>query len=160
MKKLFVGLLLLLLSPLLVPLFAVAVVFALCVSFYSWLWLIWFCWTHADRVYLICSRRRGWDAFLKNNAIPSLPSHITAVWLESPNRLANVVRAARLGGACLSKPFLILVTPFSIKSSPLNHRLLHLKPFGKRSAPVRADARQVIDDALSDFSQWYRSEVT
>jgi len=156
LKKIFVVLIVLLLSPLLAALFVLAAFFAICVSFYKWVWLVWFCWTHADRVYLICSRRRGWEAFLTNNAIPSLPSHIKAIWLESPNQLANIVRAARLGGAFSSKPFLILVTPFGIKSSPLNRRWLHLKPFGKRSIRVRDDARHVIDEALLDFSQRYR----
>lgn len=158
MKKLIVVLVLILLSPLLVLLFAAAMLISVCIACYSWMWLVWFCWRHADRIYLICSRRRGWAEFLANNVIPALPDHVTPVWIESPKRLAHVIRAMRLSRSALSKPFLILITPFGIKSTPLNERLYHLKRFGKGAATVRADVRRVVDLALDDFSRWSRTD--
>jgi hypothetical protein len=159
MKKLAVILLFLVLLPLLVPLVAAGIVIALGWSLCTWLWLVWFCWTNADRVFLICSRRRGWEPFLRNNVIPALPDHVAAVWLEAPQQWTRVVRAIRASNTRLSKPFMVLVTPFGIKTTPLNERLVHLKRFGKRSSEIRADARAVIDAALDNFLQWERPGV-
>jgi hypothetical protein len=159
MKKTVIIFLLILFSPLAIALFAIGTVVALGVSFYDWLWLICFCWRHADRVYFICSRRRGWEPFLKNNAIPVLPAHVSAVWFESPEPLTNVIRATRKSNLMLSKPFLILVTPFGMKPAPLNQRLLHLKHHGKASDVVRGEAHAIVNTVLADFSKCCQPEV-
>jgi hypothetical protein len=159
MKKLAVILLLLVLLPLLVPLVALGIVIALGWALCVWLWLVWFCWTNADRVFLICSSRRDWEPFLKNNVIPALPDHVSAVWLEAPQQCVNVVRAVRASQVRQSIPFMILVTPFGIKSTPLNGPLQHLKHLGKQSSEVGSDARAIIDAALDDFLQWERRGI-
>lgn len=139
----------LLLSPLLVPLVAFLVVFSLVVSAYSWLWLLCFCWTHVDEVYLVCSRKRGWEPFLRNNLVPVIPDSLLPIWLESPESRANVVRAGRLSNVFLAKPFLIRVTRFRLLSLPLNSQLAELKCLGAISETARHDARKILNAALA-----------
>lgn len=147
----------LLLSPLLVPLVAFLVVFSLVVfslgvSAYSWLWLLCFCWTHVDEVYLVCSRKRGWEPFLRNNLVPVLPDSLLLIWLESPESRANVVRAGRLSNVFLAKPFLIRVTRFRLLSLPLNSQLAELKCLGAISETARRDARKILNAALAELA--------
>lgn len=150
-RKLAVIALLILSSPLLIPLAALFLVIATCVSVYGWLWLRYFCWTHSDRVYLICSRRRGWEPLLRNNVVPVLPNHVSSVWLETPGALRDVVHAGRLSGVLLPKPFLIRVTRFRLLSVPLNSKLVGLKSLGAVSNSVRQDAQKIVETALADL---------
>lgn len=151
MRKLAMIAVLLLLSPLLVPLAALFIVVALCVSVNSWLWLMYFCWVHVDQVYLICSRKRGWEPFLRNNVVPVLPGKLLPIWLESPAPFANVVRAGRIANVFLAKPFLIRVTRFRLLSMPLNSQLADLKCLGAVSEVARRDARKILDAAVAEL---------
>lgn len=150
-RKLATIVLLVLLSPLLVPLAAILIVIALCVSVYSWFWVACFCWTHVGQVYLICSRKRGWEPFLQNNVTPVLPTEILPIWLESPAPFANVVRAGRLANVFLAKPFLIRVTRFRLLSAPLNSQLADLKCFGAVSELARRDVREILNATLIEL---------
>ena len=151
-KRILLLSLLLLLAPLLIPAFAILLLYALCLAIYQWLWMCWFCWKYADRVFLICSRRRGWEAFLKNNAAPALPPRVTAVWLEAPGQWQRVTRALELSGRGISKPYLVLVTPRGLKFVPLNQRLQSLKRLGQVSAKAREAAGLAIEKALEEFA--------
>lgn len=139
---------LLFLSPVLVPLAALFVVFALCVSVYHWLWLLYFCWTHVGREYLICSRRRGWEPFLQNNLVPILPEQISTVWIEAAKPTADVLHAGRIANVFFAKPFLIRVTRFRLLSVSLNPLLANPKCHGAVSESVRVEARRVVETAL------------
>lgn len=158
-RNLAVTALLVLLSPLLLPLAALFVLVAICVSVYSWFWLLLFCWMHSGRVYLICSRRRGWEPLLKNNVIPILPDCVSPVWLEAPGAMRNVVHAGRLAHVFLSKPFLVRVARFGLHSTPLNSQLAHLKPRGAVSESAQREAQNIVASALAEFPDPLRRVV-
>ena len=130
-----------LLLPLLIPIMLAA-------AYGDWQFQRTFRREHAGRVFLVCSRRRGWQACLENNILPALPPSVTAVWLETPGGLQDVIRAARLRPRFVSVPYLLLVSKSEITVRALNERLLHLKRPGRRSVTAQAEAQQIIAGVL------------
>ncbi len=154
-KKLLVAILLILLSPLLLPLFVVLSVVGIAMGVCHWLWMLWYCITHLGELYLICSRRRGWQAFLENNLIPVLPSKVKVIWIEMPNEKRRFIQAIAAGRSAYSVPILALVTLGGIKFASLNRLLINKKHLGRSSQGTRDSVRPIIESAVRDITAQY-----
>jgi hypothetical protein len=100
-------------------------------------------------VYLICTSKRSWHDFLRNNVIPILPNNIRVVWHKSePGYKQTDIFAclSRAGLADISKPFMVLVTPHALLHRSLNVPLQSLKACSKRSSDIRQKCATIIKD--------------
>ena len=101
----------------------------------------------AGYVYLICTSRRNWHDFLKNNVIPTLPDNFRLVWRKSgrggeyPNLVAHLARSRVFG---VSKPYMVVVTRRALLHQSLNGPLQQLKPHAKRSDDVSKACADII----------------
>ena len=111
----------------------------------------WFCYRNAGRVYLVCSRRHGWDALLRNNLIPVVPDDVTVIRAESSQGHETVLRLARRNTNQISTPYLALVTRKGVRSRSLNHRLQGIKNRGKRSTDAQQQIAIVLSKALAEL---------
>ena len=152
---LLVAAVLILLSPLLLPLFIVVALLAILVACYHWLRFLVFCLSHLDDVYLVCSRRRGWEPFLANNLIPVLPPYVKAIWIESTSTHKDLLRALRPRRCVTAIPFLALVTPTGIQCKSLNRLLVEYKQHGKPSNAMQDALRPFVEKTLQELSQQY-----
>jgi len=155
MAKLLIAILLILFSPLLLPLFIVVAILACIVGCCHWLGFLVFCFTHLDSLYLVCSRRRGWEPFLVNNLIPVLPVQVKAIWIESPGTQKHLLRALRRQRSVTSVPFLALVTPMGLQCKSLNRPLVEKKQQGKASRMTQDVLLPFIEKAVQEFLLHY-----
>ena len=101
----------------------------------------------AGHVYLICTSRRNWHDFLKNNVIPVLPDNFRVVWHKSvrdgehPAVLGHVDRSGILG---VPKPYLVAVTRRALVHKSLNRVLQEFKAHPKKSEETRRACGQII----------------
>jgi hypothetical protein len=100
-------------------------------------------------VYLICTNRRNWHDFLKNNVIPVLPDNFRVVWRKSVRGSKHPDLFRHL--ACshissISKPYLVLVTPRALLHGSLNIPLQPLKAHPKKSEDVRTKCARIVKD--------------
>jgi hypothetical protein len=106
-------------------------------------------------VYLVCTSRRGWYDFLRNNVAPVLPEHVTCVW---PGLAATQVERTALnvfelrGIANIPKPYFVkVVRRGDYPTLSLNGRLQDLKPRAAVSDEVRDSCRSRIKAALLEL---------
>jgi hypothetical protein len=103
----------------------------------------------AGNYYLICTSRRNWYDFLKNNVIPVLPPNVRVVWQKSDlcgpkQSLSQYLRKSRITG--LSKPYLVAVTRRSLVAQSLNTIFQNLKQNAKRTETSRIQCRRIIEE--------------
>jgi hypothetical protein len=158
--KLFVAIVLIALSPLLLPLFIVMAVLGIAIGVFDWLRTLWYCLVHSGELYLICSRRRGWQPFLVNNLIPVLPSQVQVIWLERPNEKHRFLRSLGHRRSACSVPILALVTLGGIKLTSLNKQLFDMKHLGKSSQATRERLRPIIETAMQGFLAQHMRDLT
>ena len=96
-------------------------------------------------VYLICTSKRGWHDFLKNNIIPVLPDNFQVIWHKQGcvrgrdgkrHPLFTHLAASHICG--LSKPYLVFVTPKALIPKSINGAFTGLKSKAARSSEVQA----------------------
>jgi hypothetical protein len=103
----------------------------------------------AGYVYLICTSKRNWHDFLKNNVIPILPDNFRVVWqkpLRSSKQPDLFAHLARSSVRSISKPCLVVVTPRALLHRSLNVPLQPLKAHSKRSADIRLQCARIINE--------------
>lgn len=104
-------------------------------------------------VYLICTSKRGWHDFLKNNLIPILPDHFRVVWHKQgcvqgrdaklPPLFKHLATSHLFS---ISKPYLVVVTPKALVPKSINGVFTGLKSKAARSSEVQAlCARQILE---------------
>jgi hypothetical protein len=101
----------------------------------------------AGHVYLICTSKRNWHDFLKNNVIPILPDNFRVVWQKSrrggqyPDLVVHLARSRVFG---VSKPYMVVVTRKALRHQSLNVPLQQLKAHAKRSDDIRKACAGII----------------
>ena len=124
--------------------------------FMDWLRRLIYCMTHANKVYLVCGRQRGWEPFVQNNLIPSLPGDVEPIWQHSPQGHKMVFRLVQSTAYGTSIPFFVLVTPFTVKCHSLNDSLQQLKRQGKTCENTQATAAKIASEELAALRSRYR----
>ena len=124
-----------------------------------------FRWREAGHVYLICTSKRNWHDFLKNNVIPILPENFRVVWQKSgrggqyPDLVAHLARSRVFG---VSKPYMVVVTRQALRHQSLNGPLQQLKSHAKRSDDIRQVSAGIIktfEEALRTSGRTVRAAV-
>lgn len=106
----------------------------------------------AGHVFLICTSKRNWHDFLRNNLIPVLPDNFRVVWQKSkrkgkyPDVIAHLARARILG---VSKPYMVAVTPRAFRHKSLNPVLQELKTHPKKSEDAQRACFEIINQELN-----------
>lgn len=108
----------------------------------------------AGHVFLICTSRRGWHDFLRNNIIPVLPENFRVVWTKSardgqfPNVLGHFARSRIFG---VSKPYIVAVTPRALVHKSLNAVLQELKAHPKKSEDTQRACLEIINREIREL---------
>ncbi len=108
----------------------------------------------AGHVYLVCTSRRNWHHFLKNNLIPVLPGNFRVIWHEPerdgqcPKTLEHFARSSILD---IPKPYLVAVTSRTLLHRSLNEVLQGLKAHAKKSEETRQQCVQIITKTTNEF---------
>ena len=108
----------------------------------------------AGHVFLICTSKRNWHDFLRNNVIPVLPDNLRVVWVESvrngeyPDLIDHLARSRVFG---ISKPYLVAVTPKALLHRSLNSTLQQLKKHPKRSEDTQQACLEIINQELREI---------
>ena len=108
----------------------------------------------AGNVYLVCSSRRAWHDYLKNNLVPVLPAHVVVVWEKAcGDRRSHtvLVNLRRSGVFCVSKPYLAAVSKRAIRVASLNSDLQHLKNCARVDDSVRQESAQIVEMKLEQL---------
>ena len=101
----------------------------------------------AGHVFLICTSKRNWHDFIKNNVIPTLPENFRVVWQKSgrggkyPDLVAHLARSRVFG---VSKPYMVVVTRRALLHKSLNGVLQEWKPHAKKSDEVRKACAEIM----------------
>ena len=132
---------LILLSPILLPIFIVW-------RIYDSITLRVFRLKHAGYFFLICTSRHDWYDFLSNNVIPILPDNVRVAWYHTKNQdkrpeLFQRLSQSKIYG--LSKPYLVAVTKKAIHAKSLHTEFQVFKPCSKRSEEVQSACRKIIE---------------
>lgn len=101
----------------------------------------------AGHVFLICTSKRNWHDFLKNNVIPTLPDNFQVVWPKSGRGSKCHDLVAHLNHSRVfnvSKPYMVVVTRQALLHQSLNGPLQQLKPHARRSNDVRKACANII----------------
>lgn len=128
------------------------------VIFVAWLRRLFFCLANSGKVFLVCGRQRGWESFTQNNLIPALPDDVAPIWQHSPSEHRMVFRLVQSNAYGTSIPFLVLVTPISVKCHSLNGPLQALKANGKTSVNTQAKVASLVSKELAAFQSRFTSK--
>jgi hypothetical protein len=107
----------------------------------------------AGHVFLVCTSKRSWHDFLKNNVIPTLPESFRVVWVKSvrdaryPDLLGHFSRSRIFG---ISKPYMVFVTRKKLYCRSFNAVLQELKASPKKSKDTQA-ACLIINKELGEL---------
>ncbi len=105
-------------------------------------------------VYLICTSKRGWHDFLKNNVIPVVSGNVRVVWQEArrndeyPRIFAYLARS-RVSG--VPKPYLVRITARNPIYKSLNPAFRHLKARPRKSRETRQACAELIEQTLNEL---------
>jgi len=105
-------------------------------------------------VFLICTSKRDWHDFLKNNVIPVLPDNFRVVWHKSvrDGEYSGLIgHLAQSHIFAMSKPYLVAVTQRALLPKTLNLILQDLKRHPKRSEGTQAACLQIIMNELPEL---------
>jgi hypothetical protein len=133
-----------LLYPLIaILLVALAAILCLPVLIFLAVKAVWFRYSNRGKVFLVYTRRHGWNEFICNNLVPAFAPHIEPV--EYPrgckpwsSALSHVYAAGK------NKPYLAKVSWLTVRTISLHELLLPLKQYGARRADVQAELRQML----------------
>jgi hypothetical protein len=110
-----------------------------------------YCIANDGKIFLICSRRRGWNELLVNNLIPVVEDSATVCWVghgpsESdptvvPGEIATRIRHC-------TKPLVVLVTRRGLMMTSLNGPLQQWKTRGRKNPRSRKPLRRIFDSAV------------
>jgi hypothetical protein len=136
----------LVLSPLIIPLVALAMVAVAALAVYSWVALRWISWSNQCWHYLVYSPRSGWNEFVANNLIPALPSGVEPISFEGRRivTLSLPLSAMVRRGMGVPKPYLASVTALGVRTYSLNRELWKLKTHAARDQILQATLRDFI----------------
>lgn len=104
--------------------------------------------------YLICTSRRGWHDFLKNNVAPYLPGNVRVVWhrpgmpKDEDPIFAHVRRSKYFN---ITKPYLVCVTRRRLIVRTVNDRLLHLKPMAWVCEEARKASAAILAATMTEL---------
>ena len=126
-----------------VCLVALAAILCIPVLIYVAARAVWFRYKNRGKVFLVYTRRHGWNEFIRNNFIPAFAPHVEAIEYPRgcepwPAALAHVYAAGR------NKPYLAKVSLRGVRYIALHELLLPLKPHGARRADVQRELRQML----------------
>lgn len=105
-------------------------------------------------VYLICTSKRGWHDFLKNNVIPVVPGNVRVVWQEAgrndeyPRIFAYLARSRVFG---VSKPYLVRITARNPVCKSLNPAFRQFKARPRKSPETRQACVEIIEQTLNEL---------
>jgi len=100
-------------------------------------------------VFLICTSRRGWHDYLKNNLLPVAPSELRVIWekhgREGPQEpiIINMQRSRIYN---TTRPYLVVVREQGIRVVSLNGPLQEFKKTPKRSEQTQQLSRAILLD--------------
>jgi hypothetical protein len=108
-----------------------------------------FCRRHDGDVYLICSRRRGWEPFLRNNLFP-VTKDVVVIWKDDAecSRKTWSVLKWMLANSPPKIPFVVFVGRKQVFVESLNGPLQAWKRQGKRSVDASEAGGRVLQDTL------------
>ena len=113
-----------------------------------------FCRENCGKIFLICSRRRGWYEFLENNLIPAIPENIEPVWIESKykdRKVKPLFVAMNRFYSPASKPFLLKVESNTLRRKSLNGILQNYKSKGKKDSSIHRDLNKIVEEQVAAF---------
>lgn len=154
MKKLGKIALLILLSPLILVLLSIALPIIAYCSVRDAVSLRLFQRREDGNFYLVCTPRRGWHDYVRNNVVPILPPNVCVVWyrpsrgLVPPPIISHVEHSKILG---LSKPYLVRVGRSKIRAESLNLDLQEMKRHPATDNRVRIQSASVIQKKMSNL---------
>lgn len=105
-------------------------------------------------VYLICTSKRGWHDFLKNNVIPAVPGDVRVVWQEArrndeyPRIFAYLARSRVFG---VPKPYLVRITARNPVCKSLNPALRRLKTCPRKSRETQKACVEIIKQTRNEL---------
>jgi len=105
-------------------------------------------------LFLLCTSRRNWYDFLRNNVIPVLPDTIQVVWHRPRlDPMYDLLRQclSRAGVFRVSKPCLVFVTRHTLLARSLNGRLQGLKTSAKVSDAVRTTCLRIVRETEEEL---------
>ena len=108
----------------------------------------------AGTFYLVCTSRRGWHDFLRNNVVPVLPEDTGVVWRRRGRKAWRnpfFGHLARSGIQGARKPYLVAVTKRALVHRSLNAALQELKARPKVSEDTRRACAGIIADARDEL---------
>jgi hypothetical protein len=102
---------------------------------------------NAGRYFLVCTTRRGWYDFIRNNVEPVLPSSTTLCWVGrkslDPNSF-EVLRAAWNFSRSNSRPYMIAVHRSGIEGFALHDAILPLKQYAKKCLEIQLKVATIV----------------
>ena len=112
--------------------------------------LVRFRYSNRGKVFLVYTRRHGWNEFVCNNLIPAVPNNVEPLEYQRGGRspwpwLLRNIHEATYGR---SKPFLAKVSWRGVHCVGLHELLLPLKPQGARRPEVQTKVRDMLASHL------------
>ena len=111
-------------------------------------------------IFLICTSRRGWYDYLRNNLIPILPANVRVVWQANRRDgkvdpiITNLWRSRIFG---VPRPYLVAVHKRRISAVSLNGCLQDLKARPARSPQAQEMSRHVLLEQFSIVGDCWRA---
>lgn len=104
---------------------------------------------HDGAAFLVCSRRRGWEPYLRNNLTPATPE-VVPLWREEIGRDRRDWYALTwpIPYPLPKIPFLAVVAGGQVVFESLNQPLQHLKRRARRSHEAGAAGREIVLEAV------------
>ncbi len=116
-------------------------------------WLKRFRKKRAGSFYLLCSRRRGWFDFIRNNVEPVLPLNVHLIWhgkFHGPEADGDVCRLLALSDVYgVSKPVLIAVQTNRVEVRSLHAEFVPFKTTVGKDEGIARQCGQIIESAIN-----------
>jgi hypothetical protein len=104
------------------------------------------CWT-----YLVCSPRRAWNEFLRNNLLEAVPEGVGVLWTSGAEAATPPLQQLFGAGAGKGKPYFVHVGALSTYVYPLHQLLQPLKANRRRDVAIQQELRLVLQRELANF---------
>ena len=133
-----------LLYPLIaIPVLALAAILCIPMLIHLLLKTAWFRYSNRGKVFLVYTRRHGWNDFVSNNLIPAFAKTIEPV--EYPRgRTPFPWQLPHIYAAGESKPYVAIVSWRGVRYVALHELLLPLKQYRARRQEVQAQLRDLL----------------
>jgi hypothetical protein len=113
-----------------------------------------FCRREAGNVYLICTSRRNWYDFIRNNLIPVLPKSVRVVAIgpgRSPKKQPLFQHLSQSSIGAISRPYLVSVTRRGLTFKSLNAALFALKTRPKKSESAQKECARILNEVMTEL---------